>query len=49
VYQLAIKKSLDKKFKKLKKKNREMLKLIEKKVQEILDNPYRFKSLKRPL
>ena len=49
MYQLAIKKSLDKKFKKLKKKNREMLKLIEKKVQEILDNPYRFKSLKRPL
>ena len=26
-----------------------MLKLIEKKVQEILDNPYHFKSLKRPL
>ena len=26
-----------------------MLKLIEKKVQEIFDNPYRFKSLKRPL
>jgi len=49
VYKLAIKKNLDKKFKKLKKKDREMLELIDKKVQEILDNPYRFKSLKKPL
>ncbi|MCK4297135.1 MAG: type II toxin-antitoxin system mRNA interferase toxin, RelE/StbE family [Candidatus Marinimicrobia bacterium] len=49
MYKLAIKKSLDKKFKKLKKKDREMLELIDKKVQEILDNPSRFKSLKKPL
>ena len=49
MYKLAIKKSLDKKFKKLKKKDIEMLKLINQKVQEILDNPYRFKSLKKPL
>jgi len=49
VYKLAIKKSLDKKFKKIKKKDIEMLKLINQKVQEILDNPYRFKSLKKPL
>ena len=49
MYKLAIKKNLDKKFKKLKKKDREMLELIDKKVQEILDNPSRFKSLKKPL
>ncbi len=49
MYKLAIKKSLDKKFKKLKKKDRKMLELIYKKVQEILDNPYRFKLLKKPL
>lgn len=49
MYTLAIKKSLDKKFKKLKKKDRKMLELIYKKVQEILNNPYRFKSLKKPL
>ncbi|MBU0711489.1 type II toxin-antitoxin system mRNA interferase toxin, RelE/StbE family [bacterium] len=49
MYKLAIKKSLDKKFKKIKKKDIEMLKLINQKVQEILDNPYRFKSLKKPL
>ena len=49
MYKLAIKKNLDKKFKKIKKKDREMLVLIDRKVQEILDNPYRFKSLKKPL
>jgi len=49
VYKLAIKKNLDGKFKKLKKKNREMLVLIDRKVQEILDNPYRFKPLRKPL
>jgi len=49
VYKLGIKKNLDKKFKKLKKKDKEMLELINKKVQEILNNPHRFKSLKKPL
>ena len=49
MYKLAIKISLDKKFKKLKRKDRELLELINKKVQEILENPYRFKPLKKPL
>jgi YafQ family addiction module toxin component len=49
VYKLAIKESLDKKFKKLRKKDREMLQLIDKKVQDILDNPHRFKPLRKPL
>ena len=49
MYKLAIKKNLDKKFKKLEKKDRELLELIDKKVQKILDNPYRFKPLKKPL
>ena len=49
MYSLAIKKNLDRKFKKLKKKDRELLALIDRKVQEILDNPYRFKPLKKPL
>ena len=49
MYKLAVKESLDKKFKKLKKKDREMLMLIDRKVQEILDDPYRFKPLRRPL
>jgi YafQ family addiction module toxin component len=49
MYKLAVKESLDKKFKKLKKKDREMLILIDRKVQEILDDPYRFKPLRKPL
>ena len=49
MYKLAIKKSLDEKFNKLKKKDREMLVLIDRKVQEILDNPYRFEPLRKPL
>ena len=49
MYKLAVKESLDRKFKKLKKKDREMLMLIDRKVQEILDDPYRFKPIRRPL
>jgi len=49
VYKLAIKESLDKKFKKLQKKDIEMLRLIDRKVQDILDDPYRFKPLRNPL
>ena len=49
MYRLAVKESLDRKFKKLKKKDREMLVLIDRKVQVILDNPYRFKTLRKPL
>ncbi len=49
MYNLAIKESLDKKFKKLQKKDRETLRLIDKKVQDILDDPYRFKPLRKPL
>jgi len=49
MYKFAVKESLDKKFRKLKKKDREMLMLIDRKVQEILDDPYRFKPLRKPL
>lgn len=49
MYTLTIKESLDKKFKKLQKKDKEILRLIERKVQEILAAPYRFKPLRKPL
>jgi YafQ family addiction module toxin component len=49
MYKLAVKENLDRKFKKLKKKDRVTLVLIDRKVQQILDNPYRFKSLRKPL
>jgi YafQ family addiction module toxin component len=49
MYKLAIKENLDKKFKKLRKKDNELLRLIEKKVQDIISDPFRFKPLKKPL
>jgi len=49
MYKLAVKESLDRKFKRLRTKDNEMLQLIEKKVNDILDNPYRFKPLRKPM
>lgn len=45
-YQLEISDELDKKFSKLAKKNKKQLQIINKKVQQILDNPYHFKPLR---
>jgi len=49
VYNLEIKEGLDKKFKKIKKKDKAIIELIDRKVRDILDDPYRFKSLRKPL
>ena len=49
MFKLAIKESLDRKFKRLRTKDKEMLQLIEKKVSEILTDPYRFKPLRKPM
>jgi len=49
MYKLAVKRSLDRKLKKLRKRDRKMLLLIDKKVKEILKDPCRFKPLKKPL
>ena len=49
MFKLAIKESLDRKFKKLRRKDKETLQLIEKKVNDILVDPYRFKPLRKPL
>lgn len=49
MYKLAVKENLDKKFKKILKKDKELLRLINRKVQDILDDPYRFKPLRKPL
>ena len=49
MYKLAVKNNLDRKFKKLKKKDSATLVLIERKVQQILDDPFRFKPLRKPL
>ena len=49
MYRLAIKEGLDKKFKKLQKKDKDLIRLIDNKVQDILIDPYRFKPLRKPL
>jgi YafQ family addiction module toxin component len=49
MYRLAVKESLDRKLKRLRKKDKELLLLIDKKVKEILKDPHRFKPLKKPL
>jgi mRNA-degrading endonuclease RelE of RelBE toxin-antitoxin system len=49
MFSLAIKESLDRKFKRLRMKDKEMLRLIETKVNDILADPYRFKPLRKPM
>ena len=48
-YRLEVKESLDKRLKKLSKEDKEMIRLIHRKVQEILEDPQRFKPLRRPM
>ncbi len=45
-YALEISKEADVKFKKLEKKDREQLGIIDKKIEQILENPFRFKPLR---
>jgi mRNA-degrading endonuclease RelE of RelBE toxin-antitoxin system len=49
MFKLAIKESLDRKFKRLQTKDKDMLRLIERKVNDILADPYRFKPLRKPM
>ncbi len=49
MYKLSVKESLDRKLNKLRKRDIELLLLIDKKVKEILKYPYRFKPLKKSL
>tara|TARA_Y100000310_G_scaffold339810_1_gene433650 strand:+ start:49 stop:312 length:264 start_codon:yes stop_codon:yes gene_type:complete len=49
MYNLRVKEELDKKFDKLFKKNVKQLKIINKKVLEIRQNPHRYKNLRAPL
>ena len=49
MYKLAVKESLDRKLKRLRTKDKELLRLLDKKVNDILDDPYRFKPLRKPL
>ena len=49
MYKLEVRKNLDKVFGKLSKKDQDSLNYINKKVKEILENPYHFKLLKAPM
>lgn len=49
MYALAIRESVDKLFSKLAKKNPKQMMIIEKKVGQILANPYHFKPLRAPM
>jgi mRNA-degrading endonuclease RelE of RelBE toxin-antitoxin system len=49
MYRLAIKEGLDRKFKKLQRKDKKLLRLIDMKVQDILSDPHRYKLLRKPL
>lgn len=49
MYSLEIREHLDKLFLKLSKKDPKQLEIVNRKVQDILAEPHRFKPLKRPL
>ncbi len=45
-YSLEVSEQLHRKFKKLSKKNKKQLRIIHKKIEEILEKPYHFKPLR---
>ena len=49
MYNLEVRESVDKIFTKLARKDRISLEYITKKIQEIRENPYHFKPLRKPL
>lgn len=49
MYNLELKPAADQSFFKISKKNRFLLEMINKKILQILDNPYRFKPLHTPM
>ncbi len=49
MYNIKIREGLDKKFSKLSKKNPTQLRIINKKILEIRENPHRYKNLRAPL
>ena len=49
MYSLEIKPELDSKFEKLAKKNKKQFEIIINKVNEILENPHRYKNLRAPM
>ena len=49
MYELEVRKSVEKIFHKLAKKNPKQMEIISQKIDEILENPHHYKNLRRPL
>ena len=49
MHRLALRRSVEKAFKRLAKKDKGLLELVFRKIEEIRINPHRFKNLRRPL
>ena len=49
MYSYELRKSVEKIFFKLTKKNQKQMDIIDKKIQEVLQNPHHYKNLKAPL
>ncbi len=49
MYTLSIKPSLDAQFKKILQKDKKQMEIIFRKIEEILENPQRYKNLRAPL
>lgn len=49
MYDVHVRPHLDKLFFKLQKKNPKQFSILQKKIQEILENPHRYKNLRSPL
>lgn len=49
MYNFEVIDSLDKKFSKISKKDKEQIKIISRKIQEVIKNPNHYKNLKAPL
>lgn len=49
MHSLELRESIESKFKKISKKDKKQMIIIEKKISQILGNPYMFKPLKSPL
>ncbi len=49
MYTLEVRESVDRIFSKLAKKNPKQMRIIDKKIQQVLENPHHFKPLRAPM
>jgi len=49
MYKIEVREQLDKIFDKLSKKDKNQMEIISRKIQEVIQNPHRYKNLRAPL